>query len=623
MFVGPFSARQHERLLICMPGIYGILLGDSGEGVRLNFEAMARAMPREVFDRCGSVHEPRTGVWLGWSAHVGSFADANPVWNETREILLVFAGEAFPDGSEIDFLRTNGHALCKEDASYLIHAYEEQGMAFLDRVNGWFSGVLVDLREERAFLFNDRYGFNRIYWYRNGSQFYFSSSAACLLAALPELRSLDEVSLGEYLACGCVLQNRSLFSRIGLLPPGSLWCFSVQRGSRCGSWFEPSRWEQLPSLSEKEYCSALVETFRTILPKYFRGNQPIGMSLTGGLDGRMIMAHANRPPGSLPCYTFGSRYRENTDVTTARRIAAVFGQPHHVITLGDDFLEQFPALAEKAISVSDGAMDVTGAAELYVNQAARQIATVRMTGNYGSEILRGNIAFGPRLVGQDLFVPEVVELQKSAFATYAAEAQCHPLTFIAFKQVPWHHYSRLSVELSQLILRAPYLDNALVELVYQAPRHLAVSREPAFKVIADGCPKLNRIPTDRGLVYPPTGVLMFLHNVWREFTFRAEYAFDYGMPQWLASLNRLAGPMRFENLFLGQHKFHHFRVWYRDELASHVKNILLDRRTLGRPYVNASALENIVLSHTAGRRNYTREIHKVMSLELLHRQFLD
>ena len=38
------------------------------------------------------------------------------------------------------------------------------------------------------------------------------------------------------------------------------------------------------------------------------------MSLTGGLDTRMIMAWQKADPGSLPCYTFGRMFRECQDV---------------------------------------------------------------------------------------------------------------------------------------------------------------------------------------------------------------------------------------------------------------------------------------------------------------------
>src|SRR5713101_7759888 len=66
-----------------------------------------------------------------------------------------------------------------------------------------------------------------------------------------------------------------------------------------------------------------------------------------------------------------------------------------------------------------------------------------------------------------------------------------------------------------------------------------------------------------------------------------------------------------------------FRVWYRDALSQYVREMLLDPRTLSRPYVVRRALEDVVERHLRGDRNYTAEIHKVLTLELIHRLFVD
>jgi asparagine synthase (glutamine-hydrolysing) len=78
-----------------------------------------------------------------------------------------------------------------------------------------------------------------------------------------------------------------------------------------------------------------------------------------------------------------------------------------------------------------------------------------------------------------------------------------------------------------------------------------------------------------------------------------------------------------ERLFLGRHKYSHFRVWYRDALAKYVQEMLLDSRALSRPYLERKKLEAIVQGHVKGERNYTSEIHKVLTLELIHRLLLD
>jgi asparagine synthase (glutamine-hydrolysing) len=81
--------------------------------------------------------------------------------------------------------------------------------------------------------------------------------------------------------------------------------------------------------------------------------------------------------------------------------------------------------------------------------------------------------------------------------------------------------------------------------------------------------------------------------------------------------------LHFERLFLGRHKLYHFRVWYRDALAKYVKEMLLDPITLSRPYLDRNVLEAMVVGHLKGNRNYTTEIHQALSLELLHRLFVD
>ncbi len=109
----------------------------------------------------------------------------------------------------------------------------------------------------------------------------------------------------------------------------------------------------------------------------------------------------------------------------------------------------------------------------------------------------------------------------------------------------------------------------------------------------------------------------------REFSFKAEYAYDYGMPNWLARLDGAVRPLHLERLFLGRHKFNHFRVWYRDALGPYVREILLDPRTLKRPYVNGPGLEKAVRDHLAGRANHTTEIHRLLTTELAQRRFAD
>ena len=130
------------------------------------------------------------------------------------------------------------------------------------------------------------------------------------------------------------------------------------------AYFKQESWENQPELTESDFYEKLKETWTRVLPRYFRGKQSIGLSLTGGVDSRMILAWAPRPPGTLPCYTWGGTYRDCADVKIARRAAKLCEQPHKTILVGAEFLSQFPDLAERAVYISDGTMDVTGSIDL-------------------------------------------------------------------------------------------------------------------------------------------------------------------------------------------------------------------------------------------------------------------
>src|SRR5437870_13216825 len=223
------------------------------------------------------------------------------------------------------------------------------------------------------------------------------------------------------------------------------------------------------------------------------------MSLTGGLDTRMIMAWHKPAPGSLPCYTFGGMFRDCQDVLVARQVARACGQFHEVIPVGDEFLSRFPNYAERTVFLTDGCADVSHSPDLYVNERAREIAPIRMTGNYGGEVLRRVRAFKPVEPLPGLFRPELLSYVRQAEKTYGSLLQGHPLSFAVFQQAPWHHYGSLTLEETQLPLRSPFLDNDFVRTVFRAPESACADNDVCLRLIGDGNPALRRIRTDRGV----------------------------------------------------------------------------------------------------------------------------
>jgi asparagine synthase (glutamine-hydrolysing) len=603
-----------------MPGIVGIITKTGRERAEHTVQRMIESVRHESFYKSGMLVEGSLGVYVGWVAQEGSFSAGMPLHNETKDVSLVFSGQEFSGAAIRSDLKQRGHRVETEGPSYLVHLYEEDP-SFPASLNGQFHGIVIDRSRQTVTLFNDRYGMHRIYYHESKDAFYFAAEAKAILAVCPELRTADPRGLGELISCGCVLENRTLFQGIQLLPGASAWVFRNAANERRTAYFEPREWEEQAPLDEGTYYRELRDTVARNLPRFFNGKQPIGVALTGGLDTRVLMAWHNAPPRSLPCYTWGGTYRDSQDVLVARRVANICQQSHQVVTVGQEFLSQFSRYAERSLYLTDACVDVSRSPDLFVSEKAREIAPVKVVGTYGSEVLRHARMFKPVDPTPGLFRPELLSYIGQARSTYQTLLRDNPVTFVAFRQSPWQHYGILALEQTQLTVRSPFLDNEFVKAAYRAPQSSNGPAEVRLRLIADANPALARIRSDRGV--GSRGLMGLAARAILEFTFKSEYAYDYGMPQWVAGVDHAFSGLHLERLFLGRHKFAHFRVWYRDALAEYVRQILLDPLTLARPYIDRKGVEATVQGHLSGGRNYTNEIHKLLTVEILHRLFLD
>jgi asparagine synthase (glutamine-hydrolysing) len=588
------------------------------EQARQQLAQMVQAIRHDPSYVCGTWADPSIGVYVGWVARRGSFSETMPLRNEQGDVTLVFSGEDYPEPGIAQELRQRGHTLSLDGPAYLVHLYEEDP-GFLAVLNGIFQGVLVDHNRGTATLFIDRFGMNRVYFHESSDAFYFAAEAKAVLAVCPETRALSPKGLGEFISCGCTLQNRSLFDKIHLLPPAAAWVFRDGLLDRRQTYFDPREWEEQQPLDAESYYREMRDVISRVLPRYLLGKQPVAIALTGGLDTRVIMAWSDAAAGALTCYTFGGAARESHDVRIGREVASVCKQKHDVITVGQEFLSRFDQYAERTAFLSEGCVTVANSPDLYVSERARAIASAKIVGTWGSELLRQATTFKPTQPAPGLYHPELLKHVATAEVAYADVRRGNQITFAAFRQTPWAQYGVEALEQTQLTVRPPFLANDFVRMVYRAPapEHADIRA----RLILEGNPALASIPSDRGVRADSAGIAATTERILRELSFKCEYAFDMGMPQWLARADYALSPLKLDRFFRGRHKFLHFRTWYRDGLSSYVRQILLDPLTLSRSFLQRDKVEAIVTSHLTGRENHTTTIHSLLTLELVHRQF--
>ena len=512
-----------------------------------------------------------------------------------------------------------GHNFSKDDAGYLVHLYEEHGEEFFKMLNGQFSGLIIDKRNNTTFLFNDRFGFHRLFTHRTKDSFFFSSEAKAILKVCPETRDFDLNGVSEYLTCGCTLGENSLFKDIKVLPGATCLKFINGNLYKKYSYFNPEEWENLDSLSADNFTSSFTEKFYNIISRYTNPLGKVGLSVTGGIDSRLVIAAVNPAPGSFPCYTFGSKKREPLDVKIGRKIALKSGQKHEVIFLDNKFFKNITEYIERAVFLSDGYISIDGATELYVNSIARSIAPVRLTGNYGSELLRGIRAFKYNFPRGNLTNHVINDLMKNAGNTFNnINTKLKKQSFVLFHQAPFQGFGRRSIEFSQLETRTPFMDNDLMEVLYKMPTHTDGFLLSKAIIVNSKLPELFNIATDRGYWGTGSNFVKKLRHYYRQATFKAEYLAGRGSPDLVVKSCFFMKYFGVERLFMYSHKFYDERLMIRDYLTDYIKSVLLNNTNAKYlSFINEKNLRNIIDDHIKQKKNYMAEIDKILALALI------
>ena len=243
-----------------MPGIVGLITKLPRKDAERQLLRMVEPLRHGPLYRTGTWIDESLGVYVGWSVLEGSFADGMPLANERGTSVLVFSGEEFPEPGTRPGLARRGHRFDARGCAYLVHVSEEDDR-FPASLNGRFHGLLADRARGTVTLFNDRYGMHRVYYHHGKDAFYFAAEAKAILAVCPKCRRADPRGVGELVACGSVLEDRTLFHDIHVLPAGSRWVFRDAILERKGRYFHPREWEEQEVLAPDDYARELRTVF--------------------------------------------------------------------------------------------------------------------------------------------------------------------------------------------------------------------------------------------------------------------------------------------------------------------------------------------------------------------------
>src|SRR5919202_2898792 len=179
-----------------------------------------------------------------------------PIANEAGTVVVVQNGEIYNYEELTHELVRAGHRFRTHgDTEVLVHAYEEWGTAFAERLRGMFAIAIWDARERRLVLARDRYGIKPLYYRHTGGGLEFASE----LRALPR-GEIDLNALEAFLAFNSIPAPYTIFRDARKLPPGHLLVWQEDGTIRLERFARPA---PVPVSEERNEDEAeLVEELR-------------------------------------------------------------------------------------------------------------------------------------------------------------------------------------------------------------------------------------------------------------------------------------------------------------------------------------------------------------------------
>ncbi|KAJ8503814.1 hypothetical protein OPV22_004700 [Ensete ventricosum] len=229
-----------------------------------------------------------------------------PLYNEDKTIVVTVNGEIY-NHEELRKRLPDHKFRTGSDCEVIAHLYEEHGEGFVDMLDGIFSFVLLDTRDNSFIAARDAIGITPLYigWGLDGSVWISS-----------EMKGLND---------DC--------EHFEVFPPGHLFS---SKGGIYRRWYNPPWYsEAIPSVPYDPLV--LREAFEKAVIKRLMTDVPFGVLLSGGLDSSLVAAVTSRHlAGTKAAEQWGTQLHSfcvglegSPDLKAAKEVAAYLGTVHH------------------------------------------------------------------------------------------------------------------------------------------------------------------------------------------------------------------------------------------------------------------------------------------------------
>jgi asparagine synthase (glutamine-hydrolysing) len=193
---------------------------------------------------------------------------SQPIFNDNKTIWIIMEGEIFNyDKLKMDLVKKGHNFKLNNDPEFILHLYDEYIDVFeykLKELNGVFSIIIYDRRNNNLIICNDRYGFRPLYICDRGDYFLFSSEIKAILQDRSFGKYIDREAMADFFSFGYILGNKTFFKDIKLLPPASFVKCCDDRIDIYNYW----NWDNIKSLGNNDEDEIVNELGKALAPIY-------------------------------------------------------------------------------------------------------------------------------------------------------------------------------------------------------------------------------------------------------------------------------------------------------------------------------------------------------------------
>ena len=216
---------------------------------------------------------------------------------------------------------------------FIYDKYIQFGIDFVKILNGSFNILIYCEKDCQLFFASDRYGTRPMQWSANEKGLFIAPEAKAIFNSGFISRELNLTQVANQLSLSRVwLDNNTFFKGISVFPAATILTLSDNSEIKMTKYWE---WEHKPTEeSEEDLVDECVNAFKVSLLEH-QNLKNVGISLSGGLDSRMVLA------AGLNSDTFTWGYSpDNDEIKLAKEVADVSDSNWTFIKLSPtDFLD--------------------------------------------------------------------------------------------------------------------------------------------------------------------------------------------------------------------------------------------------------------------------------------------